>query len=603
MDKKELYNDVIKKSDIVKVISSYIPLEKKGKNYTCLCPFHDDKSLGNFYVSEDKQIYSCFSCGAHGNVITFVKEYEHLDNYIDVCKRISSICGFTLPEIENYKKNNIDKEKECILKILQDIEGFYCASLYQTNEAKKALEYLYNRGLNDDIIKKFKIGYCLEDGKVLIEYLKKKGYSIKDISKTGIVDLIANPVDKNAGRISFPIANLEGNVVGFSCRAITNQKVERKYLNTNNTKVFNKSSILYNFYNALNEIRKKGSVYIFEGFMDAIAAYRANFKNSIALMGTALTSDHLKILKKLDVQVNLCLDLDDAGQNAMLNIVDLFEKYNISYKLVNNKVDFKYKDSDEIIFNLKEKGLEKYLLNLIDKPEWLLNYYSKKYDLNNYDNKIKLLESFSPIIEKCNERVEYENYLQSLIYLTNFTFEAIDEFYKKRIKIDFNSNKKEIKNNNTKKESIISNDDLKINSLQKTLLRFSLINKNTINDINSLNIDNDIFSSSLYEDIFLLVCDYYNKFNNENIKKENFIEYAKLNNKNDEFLDNLENIYNLKTYNDYSKEFIVDVVNRLNKTKENKKNKEIRYKLAKNSDTENDKYILTAMINVKKNEK
>ncbi len=603
MDKKELYNFVLKNSNIINVISSYLPLEKKGKNYTCLCPFHDDKKLGNFYVSEDKQIYSCFSCGAHGNAITFIKEYEHLNDNFEVYKKLANICGFKLPEIYNSKVSNIDKEKTLILQILNDIKNFYSAAIFQTSEGKKALEYLYKRGLNDEIIKKFNIGYALNNGKVVVEYLKKKGYLLKDISKSGIVELTANPIDKNSGRICFPIENLEGDTVGFSCRAITFEKTEKKYVNTNSTKLFNKSNIFYNFYSALNEIRKKGSVYIFEGFMDVIAAYRTNFKNSIGLMGTALTNDHIKILKKLNVQVNLCLDLDEPGQNAMINIVDLFEKHNISYKLVNNKVDFSYKDSDEILFNLKEKGLEKFLLNLIDKPQWLLNYYSKKYDLSVYENKIKLLESFVPIVKDCKERIEYENHIQSLIYLTNFSFEAIDEFFNKRIKIDFNFDKIKKDNDNLVSKNIKSINNNKISVLQKTLIRYALINKSTINDINSLNIDNDIFSADVYEKIFLLVCEYYKEINNDEINEDELIKYAKVKNEDEEIIRNIEEIYNIKIYDTYSKEFILDVIERLNVIKNNNKNKDIRYKLAKNSDSENDKYLLSAMINVKKNEK
>ena len=603
----DLYNIVLNKADIVKVISAYYQLEKKGKNYTCLCPFHDDKSLGNFYVSPDKQVYKCFSCGASGNVISFVREIEHYSNNLDAYKKISQICGFELPEISRYENRYVDKEKELILKILKDISFFYECSLNQVKEAEVARNYLTKRGLNPEIIKKFKIGYSLSDGKTIIKILKDKGYSLKDISKTGIIDLDADSSDKNAGRISFPIQDLEGNIVGFSCRAITFDKVERKYVNTNSTKVFNKSTILYNYYNALNEIRRKNSVYIFEGFMDVIAATRAGFYNSIGLMGTALTPEHLKILKRLNCQVNLCLDLDEPGQNAMLNITDLFEKENISYKLVNNKVDFSYKDADEIIFNLKEKGLEKFLLNLIDKPTWMLNYFSKKFDLSIYENKIKLLDSFINIVKKCDERVEYENYLNSLIYLTNLSFEAIDDYFRKRVRFKFETQPKIAPSSNElTKPKVLRNKETKFDKIQKTLIRFALINKKTIDDIDLYTDDENLFGNKVYNEIYNEICSYYEKNQVEEISKDNFISFVNSDCDNKDLLAGIisstNDIYMMRIYDSYSEEIIKDLIANLNIEKTIHKNSELRKNLVKNANSENDKFYLNAIINVKKNE-
>ena len=602
----DLYNIVLKNADIVKVISAYYKLEKKGKNYTCLCPFHDDKSLGNFYVSPDKQVYKCFSCGASGNVVSFVKEIEHLNSYLDVYKKISQICGFELPNLSNYENKFIDKEKELILKIIKDICFFYEGSLNQTKEAEVARDYLEKRNLSDEIIHRFKIGYALKDGTVIIEYLKKKGYSLKDISKTGIIELAANAFDKNAGRISFPIEDLEGNIVGFSCRAITFDKVERKYVNTSSTKVFNKSTILYNYYEALNEIRRKNSVYIFEGFMDVIAACRAGFNNSIGLMGTALTQEHIKILQKLNVQVNLCLDLDEPGQNAMLGITDLFEKSNISYKLVNNKVDFNYKDADEIIYNLNEKGLQKFLLDLIDKPSWMLNFFSKKFDLSIYENKIKLLDSFNSIIKKCKERVEYENYINSLIYLTNFSFEAIDEYFKKRINLNFENGvlKKESKQIN--RTTLNKSKNNKFDKIQKMLIRFAFLNRKTIEDINLFCEDDNLFTSDIYKKIYGEICLFYQNYEVEEIKLNNFINFINtyVNDKNElnHIVNSTNDIYEMKIYDEFSDSMIKDLVKNLSKEKNISKNNEIRKNLVKNATNENDMFYLGAIINVKKNE-
>lgn len=595
----DLYSFVLKNSDIVKVISKYIPLEKRGKNFVCLCPFHDDKTLGNFYVSENKQIYKCFSCGSSGNSITFVKEYLHVNTY-DAYKIISEICGFDLPKDINYNKQNKDFEK--IYSILEEICKFYESNLFLSNEGRNALLYLHNRGLDDETIRKFRIGYSLKDGKIIIDYLIKKGYSLKDISRSGITSLNSDPFDKNAGRISFPIENLDGKICGFSCRAITTEKVEKKYINTTSTEVFNKSTILYNYHNALNDIRKKNSVYIFEGFMDVIAAYRVGFVNSIGLMGTSFTIDHLNTLKKLNITINLCLDLDDPGQEAMFNISNNLEKYAFSYKLVNNKVNFSYKDSDEILFHLGDKVLINFLSSLIDRSEWLLNYFSKKYDLSLYDNKIKLLNSFSPIISKCKEQIEYENFLNSLKYVTNFSISALDEFYKKRLTLSFNNPSSSEKMN---KNITLSNSKNNYYLIEQELIKYSMFNIETINIIKDMG--DNFFPDNEYNKIFKLLIEYYDQSKFVNATLENFIEFTNSKNElssndKDLIIANIKKIYELRLYNSYSSELIHDLIQSLNFKIEINNKKIMRQKLINGSNEFNDSILLGAIISSKKNE-
>lgn len=423
-----LFSDIDKKANIIDVISHYIHLEKRGSNYLALCPFHDDHNLGNFSVNEEKQIFKCFSCGESGGSIAFVKKYENC-SWIDAAKIVCKICNINEPRLEALnKKEVINKDIEKLYEIMNYITSYYNLSLFKTDEGKEALEYLHSRGLNDEIIQNFKIGYSLKDGESVINFLQKKGFSLKDINEIGLINLSDNKTsDRNAKRISFPISNANGQVVGFSCRIFGNNKSEAKYVNTTNTKIFNKSNLLYNYYECQKAVKKTGYVYLFEGFMDAIASWRIGFQNCIALMGTQITPSHLKMLKELNATIRLCLDLDEPGQDAMYKTIIIFEKEKIQYQLVNNNVSFSYKDSDEILFNLGEQALKDFLSNVIDKIDWMLNYLKKKYSLNSLENKVKIVEEFTPFFININDTLLKDAYLKKLSAITGFDLKILAE--------------------------------------------------------------------------------------------------------------------------------------------------------------------------------
>lgn len=421
-------DEISRQVNIVEIVGHYVKLTKKGRNYVGLCPFHDDKNLGNFYVSEEKQIFNCFSCNMKGGAIKFVQEYERI-GYIPAVKKICEIANISIDGLDDYKSNKVVNPKlEEAHKCLTEINNFYEVSLIQNIEGNSAREYLESRGLTEEIIKNFNIGYAQSDGENLIKYLEKKGFSLKIMDTCGIIDLQRNVLkDTNSGRIIFPIKDENGQIIGFSARIFGSAQSESKYINTRETLAFKKANVLYNYHNAILASRKVGYVYLLEGFMDVIAAYRVDIKSAVCLMGTALTKEQVSLLKRLNVEVRVCLDRDEPGQLNTLRTINLLEQHKIPYKIVNNTQNVNGKDADEILKNDGSDALIKYFNNLISRGEWALKYYSSNLDLNNFTDRNKLVKSFLPELANFKDKLEFEEILKNLASLTNFTIESIKQ--------------------------------------------------------------------------------------------------------------------------------------------------------------------------------
>ena len=596
IDKENNIFDLVRsKCNIVDVVSHYVKLTQRGRNYVGLCPFHDDKNLGNFSVSPEKQIFNCFACNTKGDALTFVKKIEKM-SYLDAARKICEIEGITIPELDNISYKKINPKLEKAYEILNDISNFYSLSLFQSKEGEKALKYLHDRGLSDEIIRKFSIGYSFNDGSKIIEFLtKEKKYSLQDIDLTGIIDLKNNSlIDKNRGRIAFSIKNEEGKVVGFSCRIFGDAKSESKYVNTPSTIAFNKSSILYNFYDAQYNARKVNYIYVLEGFMDVIACYRAGETSCVALMGTAFTKEHLELLKSLGVEIRICLDLDNPGQIGDKRIVDMLEKENISYLLVDNDVDFKYKDCDEIITNLGEERLRKYLNKLIDLPRWMINYFKKTTDLSNIVNKQKMVEYFAKYISRGDVLAEY--YLHLVAEATNLSensiLNTVSEFQNEQIE----PLKKEIINDEpTPKKHKVSNlayanlKEKRLLNLESQVFYYLLRKKDArIEFLSKMN----CFYSKNFEDLYNLVLSYLEDVDDsESIEIEKFIKYIEESDTKDKdkLLEILNRIDKLKVRDPYSKEIIDELIISIKKELDiltiNKSNDELISKLEDNPDS------------------
>ncbi len=372
---QEKINEIKNSVDIVDVISKYIPLVGKGKNLFGVCPFHDDTNP-SMSVSREKQIYTCFSCGATGTVFTFLEEYEHI-SFIEALKMCADIAGIDL-KISNIKEKKKDNELYEMYEV--------ASKLYQNNinteDGLEAKKYLNDRSITDDIIKQFKIGLALKDNN-LTKLLKHKKYDENKLINSGLVIKNGlNMYDSFYDRIMIPITDLNDKIIGFSGRIYKKYYDNKpsKYKNTEETEIFKKGEILYNYKLAREEARIKGSVIIMEGFMDLFRAYSIGVKNVVVSMGTAVTKEQANLLKRMAKNIILCFDGDEAGAKATYSCSNELMKLGINPKIVRLEENL---DPDEYILKYgKEKFINK-IENPISIMDFKLNYLKKGKDLNN----------------------------------------------------------------------------------------------------------------------------------------------------------------------------------------------------------------------------
>ena len=320
----DLANTIRSKVDIVDIIGERIPLVARGKNFFGKCPFHDDNSP-SMSVSREKQIYTCFSCHATGNVFTFLMNYDHLD-FKEALKYLGNRVGIDTGSVKLTKKSTkFDKLYDAYNLSLK----YYQNNLNST-VGKEAKKYLANRKINEDIIKEFEIGLSLESKDDLTKLLMSKDYDLVTLNRIGLSN---DNHDIYSDRIMFPLYDVFGKVVGFSGR-IYKDNGQNKYVNTKETEIFKKGEMLYHYHIAKEECRIKKSVIVMEGFMDVIRASTIDIKNTVALMGTALTKEQINLIKRLSNNIILCLDGDDPGQKATLNIGDMLLKQNVEVKVI-----------------------------------------------------------------------------------------------------------------------------------------------------------------------------------------------------------------------------------------------------------------------------
>ena len=386
----EEINNIRSSVSIVDVISDYIPLTKKGKNYFGVCPFHDDHAP-SMSVSETKQIYKCFSCGATGNVFNFIMDYEHV-SFIEAVKMVASKAGIDV-KFEGYKEQ--PKKNNDIYEIYELSNKLYQNNI-NTSSGTKALEYLKNRSIDEDVIKEFGIGLSLKKHDVLTNLLTKKGYTKEQQLKSGLV--IENDYgfqDIYYDRIMFPLWDMFGKVVGFSGRRYDDVK-EYKYINTKETDIFKKGEILYNYHRAKDEARRKNQVIIMEGFMDVIRAYTIGVKNVVATMGTAVTKENASNIKRMAKEVILCFDGDSAGSKATFACINELSKIGVIPKIVRLPNDL---DPDDYIKKYGKEAFISMLDNPINVMDFKLRYLKEGKDLT---SSIDMASYVNQIISELN---------------------------------------------------------------------------------------------------------------------------------------------------------------------------------------------------------
>ena len=421
-----LVKDVLKHADIVKVVSAYLPVIRKGKDYLAKCPFHDDTNP-SMHISPELQIFKCFVCGTSGNAIGFVVKYEHL-SFREAMKKVAEICDYHDPRLEDIREAKVvDQRRVPLVKCLHDLTVYYQYAL-NSPEGKAGLDYFNNRHLDADLRSKFSLGYAFKDGKATIKFLEEKGHSLKTIEDCGLASSKTGTYsDRNAGRVIFPIMDANGEVVGYSARRLGDGP-EAKYVNSPETYLFHKSNILYNYSNAKEKARIAGYIYVLEGFMDVYALYRIGIESCVATMGTALTAEHIRLLRALNVEIRLCLDGDLPGQKATMEIANSLVENGLTVRIVDNQNSTK--DPDEILNQDGAMALNAYLNKLISRVDFILNYYKNTNPLQTTEQKTKLIQEFIPVLLGIRSQLELDSYLNKLSDITGFTAEAIRNILK-----------------------------------------------------------------------------------------------------------------------------------------------------------------------------
>ena len=432
----EIINEIRNKTDIVDVVSRYVNLTKKGKNYIGVCPFHDDHSP-SMSVSPEKQIFTCFSCGATGNVFTFVSDFEKI-SFSDAVRLLGEKAGISIGN-NTYIGNS---KRDEYFDIYDNANKFYQNSLF-TNLGKNAIQYLKNRNIDRDTIKKFGIGLSVQKLS-LTDYLKNKNYSIDKLIDVGLTNDNGNDIFIN--RIMFPIYDLAGNPVAFSGR-IYNTKDTSKYINTKETDKFKKGKILYNYHIAKEHLKKNDSVIMMGGQMDVIRASTIGVNNCIATMGTALTRDHKSIIKNMTNNVILCFDGDSAGEKATISAIELLEDTGIDIKIVRLPNDM---DPDEYII---KEGKDSFLYQISNATN-LIDYKMELLKKNKDFGNIKDISSYvnSALKELVYEKddIVVELNLKKLATSFDIDYDNLVNKYEK-LKNDNNNKDSYVKVNKSKK--------------------------------------------------------------------------------------------------------------------------------------------------------
>lgn len=414
-------------ANIVDIISSYIPLTLKGKNYFGVCPFHEDHSP-SMSVSPERQIYKCFSCGAAGNVFSFVKEYENV-SFLESVKIVADKIGYNI----NIKIDN----KKTPHKIEYEIMNYstkYYQNYLNTKDGLKAREYLKNRDINEDLIEKFDIGLAPYNKDDLAKILLRK-YEQKTLSDLSLINIDgANVYDAFNDRIIFPIHDLDGNVVAFTGRVYNANSHNAKYFNSRESNIFKKGQLFYNYHRALPEIKKLKEVIIVEGNMDAIRMDYAGLSNTIALMGTSLTRNQIDILKKLRSKVILMLDNDEAGLTATLNNGQLLENAQVPVFVVRLSDS---KDPDEYIIKNGKDKIKTLVKEAKSFLEFKLFYYRQNKDLTKTSDLIsyikEIMNSVSNIDDKLTREITINKLSKEYDIPIDLLKEQLDEEPKKQV--------------------------------------------------------------------------------------------------------------------------------------------------------------------------
>ena len=497
MDQDKI-NEIRSKLNIVDVISSYIPLTKKGRNYFGLCPFHDDHSP-SLSVSNEKQIYKCFVCGESGNVFNFVMNYEKI-SFKEALSKLANSVGIDLA-IKEKKDNKYDK----YLEIMDLANNFYQNNLL-SSEGKLAREYLEKRMLNKEIITEFEIGLSLNKVNMLTNLLVNKGNSLEELN---LIDLSNENRDSFINRVMFPLHNKDGKVIGFSGRIYHGEDLN-KYQNTKETPIFKKRENLFNYHRAKAAIRNDQKVIVMEGFMAVIRAYSIGVKNCIATMGTALSHEQANFIKKLSNNIYLCYDGDNAGRKATLTSGEVFSKMNLNVFVIPLSDNL---DPDDYILKYGADSFKKKIEEALPFNEYKIKVLKQKYNFDNIDDKTNYINQVLLEINDEKDIVKQEIMLKTLANETDIWYNTLE---KKLLGL------KDKENKNIKSDIVVVKKDKKDGFLKamESLIYYSLNYPKVITMIDNSNV---YIPNTLIRLLLNEIIAYYNRF--EEINEADFYTY------------------------------------------------------------------------------
>ena len=422
-------DEIKQKLNIVDVINRYVPLKKRGRHHVACCPFHGEKTP-SFTVSEEMQIFKCFGCGKAGDVFTFLQEYERID-FREALEELAKLAGVTL--IKSSLVDHQESKKKLLIEINSQVAKFYNYILLSHSLGKNALDYVTKRGITLETIKIFNIGFSPDDSKYLSNFILKKGYKIDDLVDTGTFGKShygSGLYDRFNGRLTFPLPDYRGHIVGFSGRILPSSKNPNlaKYINSPETEIYHKSQMLFGLNLAKEAIRQENSVVVVEGEFDMISPYQSGFKNFVALKGTAFTQDQLQLLRRYTDTLILALDSDFAGNNAARKSIELADSMEFDIKVLS--LGDKYKDPDEAI-KADPEFFKSQLTKATDVWDFIIKSQLKLHDSNSVKGKKEILSVVLPFLVKIKNSVTKSDYFKKLANEINSSEESIYEEAKK----------------------------------------------------------------------------------------------------------------------------------------------------------------------------
>ncbi|GIO27570.1 DNA primase [Ornithinibacillus bavariensis] len=509
---EELIEQVRTSNDIVDVIGEYVQLKKQGRNYFGLCPFHGEKTA-SFSVTQEKQIFHCFGCGKGGNVVTFLMEMENF-SFFEAIKYLAERANIDLPVDATSRESPISSENQQILSAHEWLTKLFHHLIRFTKDGKAGYQYLQERGITDETIDTFQLGFAPNTKNFTATFLEKKGFHQQMLVKFGLLSRSSEDgsiSDRFRGRVIFPIRNHLGKTIAFGARAL--QGGEPKYLNSPETELFQKGKILYNFDLAKKHIRKSNEVVLFEGYFDVISAYQSGVQNAVATMGTALTEIQAKLLKRYVDTVIICYDGDKAGIEATYRAAQLLEQVGCLVKIASIKDGL---DPDSFI---KEYGGDAFKREVLEASQTFMSFYmqykKKDFNLSLEGDRIQYVTEILQELAKIESPVEREFYIKELSNEYNITVESLQHEinqYRQKTGIQKDKREKDRYTNNVQKSSKLLP---AFHNAERKLLSYMLQNQSIAERVQeeigaSFNIDeHKIIATYLYA--------FYEEGNNEDV--------------------------------------------------------------------------------------